>query len=255
MSVEEALDRPAYTWRGRVGVLVPPGNTTVEPELATGLPAGLGVYASRLPGRTQEDTSIGLRERFVEYNATLRRSADSFGGLPLDAMLFACTGASYLGGPDSDAALVTDLTAGARQACTAALAVRQLLEACGSRRVALVSPYPDWLTALAVEYWTACGLEVAGVAPVPDVTSIYAITPAAVIGVARSLGTAGADAIVLSGTGMPTLPCIPRIADELGIPVISSASASIWWLANALDIPPDDLPLPAVRRIPAWTVG
>lgn len=247
-----AANRRAYGWLGRVGVLVPPANTTVEPELAAGMPSGVGVYASRLPGRTEEDTSVGLRERFLQYNATLSGTADSFGGMPLDALVFACTGSSYLVGPRGEDALLADLRAGARQVCTAALAVRQALTACGCRRLALVSPYPSWLTAAAVDYWSACGFEVTGTFAIPQVKSIYAITPEEVMAAALSIPTAGIDGIVLSGTGMPTLDAIPSLSDKLRVPVISSASASIWWVVNALGIAWDGVRSPAVRRIRGW---
>lgn len=245
-------DRQPYGWRGRVGVLVPPANTTVEPELAEGMPDGVGVYASRLPGRVQEDTSIGLRDRFLEYNGTLRQSADSFGGMPLDALVFACTGSSYLVGPAGEEALLSDLRAGARQVCTAALAVRQALTATGCRRLALVSPYPAWLTTAAVEYWAASGFDVVEVVGIPQVKSIYAIAPAAVAA-AGSLSVSDVDGIVLSGTGVPTLDVIPHIASTRGVPVISSASASIWWAAKALRLPLGDVPAVAVRSIGEWS--
>jgi maleate cis-trans isomerase len=73
-----------------------------------------------------------------------------------------------------------------------------------------------------------------------------------VVEVAATLPRADLDAIVLSGTGMPTLECIPQIAGRFGIPVVSSASASIWWVAQALAIPPEELPHPAVGSIPGW---
>lgn len=246
------LVRPAYGWRGRVGVLVPPANTTVEPELYAGMPSGVGVYASRLPGRTQEDTSIGLRERFVGYNATLGQSADSFGGMSLDALVYACTGASYLVGPRGEPALVAELERGAAQACTAALAVRQVLVTADWTRVALVSPYPAWLTRAAVEYWQASDVEVGAVVSVPDVRSIYAVPPIAVVAAADTIPTAGIDAVILSGTGVPTLDVIPIIASRLGLPVVSSASASIWWFANTLRISPRDVACASVGSIYTW---
>ena len=62
------MTEPAYGWRGRVGLIVPPANMTVEPEVADMLPKGVSLHATRLPGQVSEDTSIGLRERFEGYN-------------------------------------------------------------------------------------------------------------------------------------------------------------------------------------------
>lgn len=229
------MKRRPYGWLGRVGVLVPPGNTTVEPELVAMLPAGISLHASRLPGRVELDTSIGLGERFLGYNATLSESADSFGGLPLDALSYACTGASYLVGPEGEDRLLEDLRrGGAASVNTASLAVDQALSACGAERIALVSPYPQWLTDRAIGYWNARQKVVVGVAPIASVVSIYDITDEEVERAIGSLDLTGVEAVVLSGTGMATLGAISKVADEIGIPIVSSTSCTAWWLTRTI---------------------
>ena len=71
--------KPEYGRRGRVGLIVPPANVTVEPELAAMLPSGASLHVTRLPGQVSEDTSIGLKERFEGYNRSLATAAASFG--------------------------------------------------------------------------------------------------------------------------------------------------------------------------------
>jgi maleate isomerase len=220
---------------GRVGVLVPPANTTVEPELALMLPSGISLHAARLPGRVEEDTSIGLRERFLGYNATLEETADSFGGAPLDALVFACTGASYLVGPEGEADLRAAMKrSGVPLVHTAAGSVSDALSAIGARRVGLVSPYPEWLTQEAIGYWQASGFEVNDVQRIEDVVSIYAIDTEGVLAAAARLELSSVDAVVLSGTGMATADAIGPLAEHAGIPVLSSASCSAWWIVHNL---------------------
>ena len=45
---------------------------------------------------------------------------------------------------------------------------------------------------------------------------------------ARSVDGAEAEAVFLSGTGMPTLPVLEALEQDLGKPVVSSASAMMW---------------------------
>ena len=45
---------------------------------------------------------------------------------------------------------------------------------------------------------------------------------------ARLVDTEDAEAVFLSGTGMPTLPVLELLEQDLGKPVISSASAMMW---------------------------
>lgn len=227
--------RGPFSALGVVGVLTPPANTTVEPEIASLLPSGLSLHASRLPGRNSEDTSIGLRERFLGYNATLAESADSFGGLPLDALFFACTGCTYLVGADGEAGLLASLSAsGTGQVQTAAGGLRAVLAAAQLERVAMVSPYPDWLTEAAVAYWTSVGFGVADVTPASTGRSIYAVGPGEVADAVRRLRLDQVDAVILTGTGMATAQAIAEIGDEFGIPLLSPNTTGAWWLTRAV---------------------
>lgn len=246
--------RGVFSRLGCAGILVPPANTTVEPELVAMLPDGMSLHANRLPGRTMQDTSIGLKERFEGYNATLGESADSFGGAPLDALVYACTGASYLVGPEGESELRRALqNGGVPRVHTAAGAVHDVLLRIGARSVALVTPYPEWLTRTAAGYWEAAGLQVVDVAQVPGVVSIYQISTDEAVATARTLHLDDADALVLSGTGMPTLQAIEVLTQSLDVPVLSSASCCAWWLVST--VAPEALTAaPLVRQVQSWVV-
>jgi maleate cis-trans isomerase len=253
-STSDTWARGPYSTLGTVGILTPPANTTLEPELARLLPGGFSLHASRLPGRVAEDTSVGLRERFLGYHDGLAESADTFGGLPLDAILFGVTGSSYLLDHREEGEIIGRLRAGgARHANTAAGAIRDALQAGGATTVALVSPYPQWLTDAAVAYWGAQGITVKGVAMALESGSIYTIPAERVVTAVRSLDLDGVDAVILSGTGMPVLEPIATLADEIRVPLIASTACMAWWTVTQL------APLaiadvhPMVRRIDDWT--
>ena len=247
------MNRPEYGWRGRVGVIVPPANVTVEPELIDILPRGVSLLGTRLPGRVVEETSVGLRERFVEYNRRLAEIADSFGGARLSAVGLACTGSCYLDGPDGEERLLADLGAGgAPHVITAARAVRRLLASLGCCRIGLVSPYPEWLTELATAYWRACGLDIVRVIALPDVVSIYAVDTGKVVTAVEEMKSADADAILISGTGVPTLPAIAQLAKTMPVPVISSNLSLGWWVLQTLGIDLSEAPSPAVHALRQW---
>jgi maleate cis-trans isomerase len=74
----------------------------------------------------------------------------------------------------------------------------------------------------------AHGFEVVNFSHLPNVTNIYDETAERAYRLARSVDREGADAVFLSGTGMPTLPALEPLEQDLGKPVISSASAMMW---------------------------
>jgi len=60
------------------------------------------------------------------------------------------------------------------------------------------------------------------------VTDIYAENEERAYLLARKADATGADAVLLSGTGLPTVAVLETLERDLGKPVISSNQASLW---------------------------
>ena len=221
---------PPYGSLLRFGLLVPPANTVVEPEIGGLMPPGAALYATRLPGMVEHETGRGLDKRIEDYIAALPKVVRSFGGMALDAVCLMHTGCSYVVGVEGEARLRETLAlGGANHAFTAAEASAQTLSALGAGRIALVLPYPDWLAEASVAYWTARGYEVVDVAKPRDVVSIYEIPTEAVLEAIGRLDTTKADAVLLTGTGMATTAALEACAPGSATPFISANQCSVWW--------------------------
>jgi len=200
-----------------------------------------------------------MEQRLGAYIRQLPDWTAQFADAPLDAVAFACTGASYLVG----AAAERDLIAEAARRCgvpviTAGQAVVAALAALAARRVAFVSPYPAALTAASLGYWAGFGIEAAQVVQVhagaPAAHPIYGLAAADVQDAVAALDvTAGFDAVVLLGTGMPSLPAIaaaPRVGTA---PVLSCMLATAWRTIRAVHgEAPDAASLLAWIDSPDW---
>ncbi|MGP3929061.1 maleate cis-trans isomerase family protein [Nonomuraea sp. KM88] len=233
---------------GGVGALVPPENPTVAAELRALLPRGLPVHTAPLPV-----IPGALKERLLGYNDALTATAELLRGQRPDVAYFACTGSSYLVGPDRDAALHDAIdAAGAGRGLTAARAILETLAQLRRRRVLVVSPYPDWLTDLAVAHWSAAGLAVGGVRKVPAPDGIYAIAPDEVTALLRDLRPDRDTAVLLSGTGMPTVEAIATVGDELGVPVLSSSLAAAYRALLRVPVPAAEASCLANDLIGRW---
>lgn len=224
----------AYAVEGLLGVLTPQANTTVEPEFSIMLPPRMAMLNARLTSRKPS-----IAERLIDYVDGLDQAVAQFANAPVGAIAFACTGASYLVGRDAEDAAVARLEARLRiPFVTAARAVCDAFAGLGATRIGLVSPYPADLTEASVGYWASRGLTVARVvsaAPPGDAFHpIYAMTAGGAADALSGMRGSGVEAIVMLGTGMPTLKTILDCPSVDGAPVISCMTAIGWRSLCAL---------------------
>jgi len=217
-------------WRARLGFLVPPGNPTVEAEMMALAPAGVSLHFHRmaagggLPGALDnQDARTGAMVDGLDGSAGLLALVKP------DIILIAHTATSYYLGRDREAELLARLTRATGVPITTAFAaVVGALERLGVRRLALGAPYSAETTAQGRAHLEAHGFAVVASDNLKGVTNIYDETAERAYGLARGVDRPEAEAVFLSGTGMPTLPVLELLEQDLRKPVISSASAMMW---------------------------
>ncbi len=218
-----------YARKGLIGLLTPQANTTVEPEFAILMPPGYAFLNARMV--SDKPTIEG---RLDDYFANMERSIAQFADAPIGAVAFACTGASYLQGVKRERAAVEAIeVARGISFLTAGRAVAEALRCLGAERIGLVSPYPAGLTESSIAYWREHGFQIGAVASAFDAASkfhpIYDLPAASAASALAALGLRDLDAIVMLGTGMPTLgPILAHAANSSAVPSLSCMSALAW---------------------------
>lgn len=232
-------DEVEYGARGTLGLMVPQANTTAEPEVQAMLGADIALLTTRMTSPQAE-----LQDRLDDYLTHIETYIDTFSNAPLSGLGFLITGSTYHLNPDQEDRLFEKL--GSKRGClivSAGQSIRRAFSSLGAQRIGLVSPYPEWLTAKSVAYWTRAGVDIIGVETPQKVGgfhNIYTIRNDSVIEAARRLLPLKPDLILLAGAGMPTLGSIMALTD-IGMPAISSNFCMAWQLNQmAIDRLSDD---------------
>lgn len=237
----------------RIGLVVPSSNVTVETEvpalLARHADARFSFHSSRM--RMQAVSPEGLRA----MNDQRERCIDELADARVDALLYVCLVALMAQGPGThqrtEEAVTGQLAAAGQSPAvlSSAGALVEGLRALGATRIGLVMPYLRPLAEQVVAYLEAEGFEVVDWAAleVGDNTEVGCIAGDRVLAAARGLALDGADALVISAcVQMPSLDLVEPAERELGLPVVSAATAGAFTLLRHLGLAPE---LPGAGRL------
>lgn len=221
-----------FGWRARIGVLVPPGNPTVEPEMYRMAPEGVTIHFARLQGFQAANTpgaAAGMEARTLAYLDELPGPAKALGSVSPSVVVLAHTASSYATGFANEPELIDRLSSlTGTTAITAARAVLAALQHLGVKKLALGTPYPEAISAKGRAFWEAAGFDIVGYQRLADVQNIYAEHEQRAYQLARQANTPDAEAVFLSGTGLPTVGVLEMLEQDLNKPVLSSNQASLW---------------------------
>lgn len=221
-----------FGWRARIGVLVPPGNPTVEPEFYMMAPEGVTIHFARLQGFQSASipgAAAGMEARTLAYLEELPGPAMALGSVNPAVVILAHTASSYATGFANESQLIDRLSSlTGTTAITAARAVLAALQHLGVKKLALGTPYPEAISVKGRAFWEEAGFDIVGYHRLADVQNIYTENEQRAYQLARQANTPDAEVVFLSGTGLPTVGILETLEQDLKKPVISSNQASLW---------------------------
>lgn len=214
-------------WRARIGIVVPSVNTVMEPWAQRIVPAGVGLYFSRMfiPPATTAETLIEMDR--TEGKAAIRQLSS----VHPHVIAYGCTASSIVQGLNYDAHLRAEITETHHTASTtAAHAILTALKTVGAKTVSLVSPYTRAVDEAEHYYFETAGLKVAGGAylGISDGFELASPSPGTLYDLGLRGCHASADALVVSCLNTRSHTVIDALERALGKPVISSTQATLW---------------------------
>ncbi len=230
----------------RLGTLIPPGNCTCEAEFPRYMPEGFGVNFNRLSRKGSKLTA----ESLLGMIASLENAATDMAYIEPKVILYACTSGTFLSGPGKHAELgdkIREITG--IPGITTSTAVLEALQTLGAKRVFMATPYPENINEHEIAFLEHNGIEV----PAHDSflyeesleIRVTTSEMAAELVLRNKDPIKGLDAVFISCTNLRTMDQIARLEAELGVPVVSSNSATLW--AGLREAGADTRGLPAGR--------
>jgi maleate isomerase len=219
----------------RLGLLVPSTNSVAEIDFQGHAPEGVSVHTARM--FIDATTAEAERRMIHEY---LPVAARDLGTVRPDAVVFSCTSAAAVVGPDGEAQLLEDVArlTGARVVSTNA-AVHEALTALAPAKLAILTPYIAELTAKIREGIERIGIPVicAFGMEIVDPFAIAEVDPDAILRFAEEkLVGRDFDALFVSCTNLPAFAARERLAERFGVPVVTSNQAAFEAALRALAV-------------------
>ncbi|WP_297464551.1 maleate cis-trans isomerase [Thermococcus sp.] len=222
-----------YGWRGRLGLIVPSSNTTMEMELHTFLPVGVSLHTARVPLRNVNE------EELVKMNALAVDAAKLLRDAGVEQILYGCTSGSLIGGKDYEKELEAKIESEVNvPVVSTSTAVIEALKILDAQSILVITPYTDGINQREKEFLEANEFEVLDIRGlgIEDNTRIGKLEPHEAYRLAKASFIDEADAIFISCTNWRTFEIIEILEDDLGVPVVTSNQASLWLALREMDV-------------------
>ena len=227
----------------RIGSIVPALNVTAEDEFIrlsqtyTNQHEPVGVHFAR----SAVDGTKPLAEQFQGMVDEAPSDARSLAVAGVSVIAFACTSASIFKGPGFDRTIseaIYDATG--IPAVSTASAVLEGLEAVGAKRVAVATPYLQWICDAEREFLEAGGMEVTSIAGMDRKggKDIHGISSNEILELVDTVMDDSADALFVSCTDLPSLELIGQLEEKYHKPVLTSNQVTFWSCAKISGLAP-----------------
>jgi maleate isomerase len=217
------------TQRVLLGMLTPSSNTVLEP-ITTAMIAGLPEVSAHFSRFKVTEIALSTEALAQFDDSEILRAAELLAHAKVSVIAWNGTSSSWLGF-ERDVRLCERITAATGiPACTAMLALNELLAATKAKRVGFVTPYLDDVQALINANYEKGGYAIAAERHLgmQDNFSFSEITTDEIRALTGEVAAAKPDAISIVCTNMRGAPLADEMEARFGIPIYDSISTTVW---------------------------
>ena len=208
----------------------------MEPEFFKLAPNDVSIHSARLYLRT------GSPEEFESMDNKLEEAAELLATAQVDVIIYGCTAGGVKDGAKSDFNIIDRIekTSGI-PAVSTSRAVIEALNFLKATKICIATPYDDKLNQKVAAFCEGNGVHVLSIHGLgySKGSAWRKETSETIYGFAKKASLPEADSLFISCTDLPAIDLIQTLENFLGIPVISSNSATMWaslrkigWGAN-----------------------
>jgi len=219
-------------WRGKVGLILPAVQTVTEPLYHRIAPQGVAFFASRVltPGNMVTGHGDMEKEAF--------RAARELATAEVDCIAYCCTASGILQGIEGDREFCRRMEKETGIPTTSTLsAMIEALEILRLRGLLLISPYPHELHAAEERFFQKAGFAVKSCSmEIESGVKFALVPPGEIYRFCRKNWDDKVDGLLISCMNFNAMPCIDPLERDLGKPVLSSHSATLWKILKTIGV-------------------
>jgi maleate isomerase len=230
-------DLGIYGWRGRIGMIKPltyrSDVTKLEFDQLQPVGTDMVYECMHLGNELTEEALVAMGKEALS-------AAQKIKDRGADVIVYACTSGTFVKGIDYERKLVQELSeATGLPALTMVSAVMAALQMFKAQKIVMVTPYPEEISRLEIEFFAANGIEV--VSHISEkywknVSEISDAPPGYFYRLSKKALVDNAEAILLSCGNIRTIEVIDIMERDFDLPVVSSNQATIWQCLRTIGI-------------------
>jgi maleate isomerase len=229
------MEHLMYGYRGKIGILVPSVNTTMEMDFHRLVPEGVSVHASRISWEKPENSIDSLKE--LKRHTLI--AAKDVAAARVDVIVFGCTGSGILEGTSGDREIADMITRETKiTAITVTMAMVEGLREVEIKKLSVASPFSEEVDDKLKEFLEGNGFHVAKLESLrgSDVWEYAKIAPFLLYALGKKAFVPGADGVFIPCTQLRAVEIVEQLERDIGKPVVTAVQASLWLALKTIGI-------------------